>query len=300
MHNASIQVESFRDVTVVAVCTAGVETNAGRVGDPATVVETEQGFEKLAGGENQAQQESRTVHNACQGTINTMVFISRPLTSGALVRTVVTATEAKTAALQELAVNSRYSDGLATGTGTDQIGVAAVKDDGRRPLTSAGKHVKLGELIGRTVLAAVKQALALQNGLTPAGQCSAGIHLQRLGCNRRQMADTTAGFLERDKAVLLRHNFTAIERDPVTVAAVAAMVHLLDKFAWQVLPSSCWSEIMGSYAAQVACAVCGDYDKMEEFRGQLAPLPEENGNQDFVRLVCRAMALGFDAKWEMK
>ncbi len=31
------------------------------------------------------------------------------------------ATEAKTAAFQELSVNSRYSDGLAIGTGTDQI-----------------------------------------------------------------------------------------------------------------------------------------------------------------------------------
>ena len=33
------------------------------------------------------------------------------------VRAVMTATEAKTAALQELALSSRYSDGLATGTG---------------------------------------------------------------------------------------------------------------------------------------------------------------------------------------
>ncbi len=337
MHNACIRAETFRDLTVVAVCTAGVETNAGRVGDPAAVVETENGFEKTGSNKGRqrtdaelskatgvatdsgsrrrehratrrtgstpqsqrgdAQQRARTCRHAGEGTINTMLFISRPLTPGALVRTVVTATEAKTAALQELAVNSRYSDGPATGTGTDQIGVAAVKDDGRRPLTGAGKHVKLGELIGRSVLAAVKGALALQNGLTPAGQCSAKIHLERLGCNRRQMTETVAGFLEKDKAALLRQNFTAIERDPVTVAAVAAMVHLRDKFAWQILPPSCWSEVMGSYAAQVACAVCGDYGKMEDFRRQLAPLPEENANQDFVRLVCRAMAIGFDAKW---
>ncbi|MFR4384092.1 MAG: hypothetical protein ACLT4X_07455 [Phascolarctobacterium sp.] len=34
-------------------------------------------------------------------------------------------------------------------------------------LEGAGKHSKLGELIGRTVLKAVKRALAKQSGLTP-------------------------------------------------------------------------------------------------------------------------------------
>jgi hypothetical protein len=226
-----------------------------------------------------------------------MIFINKPLIPGAMVRVIMTATEAKSAALQELAVNSRYSDGLATGTGTDQIVVAAMQTDAP-PLTSAGKHAKLGELIGRAVLESTKKTLALQNSLTAAGQCSAKIHLERFGLNRADMQETICRHLTHDQAELLRSNFTAIERDPVTVAAAASMAHLKDKFAWGVLPSTCWSEVMGAYAAQLACAVSGDYSRMATYRELLAPTQPDDGNGAFGDLACRALALGFADKWK--
>ena len=287
MHNAVFQTESFRELTVLAICTGGVETNAGRAGDPASVYETGEGFEKINGAADLMG----------PGTINTMLFINKPLTPGALTRTLITATEAKSAALQELCVNSRYSDGLATGTGTDQIGVAAC-ETGDPALTSAGTHAALGELIGRAVLKATKKTLALQNSLTPAGQCSAKIHLERFGLTRKAMQEGICRHLSSGQAKLLLDNFTAIERDPVTVAAVAAMVHLKDKFAWGILPANCWGEIMGAYAAQAACAVSGDYSRMAEYRQTLAPLQGELRNSDFSDLVCRALAMGFADKWE--
>ncbi|WP_084813544.1 adenosylcobinamide amidohydrolase [Desulfogranum japonicum] len=286
MNNACIASRTFRDLTVSAVCTGGVEGNAGRAGDPASVVEVEDGFERL------------DPANAMPGpgTINTMLFISTPLTEGAMVRTIMTATEAKTAALQELAVNSRYSDSLATGTGTDQIAVAACSGSGAR-LTSAGKHSKLGELIGQVVSEAIKQTLARQNNMTPSGQCSAKIHLERFGINRKSMQETICWYLETDQAELLCNNFPAIERDPVTVAAVAAMVHLKDKITWGILPATCWTEVMGSFAAQVACAVSGSYEKLGEYRNFLAPPSSNTGNRDFLELVCKAIAIGFEDKW---
>ena len=287
MNNACIAIHSFRDITVAAVCTGGVEGNAGRVGDPASVVEIADGFEKLP--------PATTIPGP--GTINTMLFISRPLIPGALTRCIMTATEAKTAALQELAINSRYSDGLATGTGTDQIAVAAMEDNGP-PLTSAGKHAKLGELIGRAVHEAITGTLARQNNLTPAGQCSVKIHLERFGLSRAGMQENICKHLETSQAELLCANFQAIERDPVTVAAVAAMVHLKDKMAWGVLPETCWNEVMGSFAAQVACAAGGHYARMEEYRRLLAPTRRETGNAAFVDLACRALALGFAEKWQ--
>jgi adenosylcobinamide amidohydrolase len=287
MRNACIETQVFRDISVTAVCTGGVETNAGRAGDPASVFETSGGFEILPPG----------IEAPGPGTINTMVFINQPLAYGAMVRVVMTATEAKTAALQELAVNSRYSAGTATGTGTDQIIVAAAQTD-HPPLTSAGKHAKLGELIGRSVHKAVKGTLALQNNLTPAGQCSAKIHLERFGLARKTMLESICGYLKADRAELLRQNFIAVERDPVTVAAVAAMVHLNDKFVWGILPATCWSEIMGAYAAQIACAVSGQYRHMDDYRQHLAPVRTHADNPAFVELVCRAMALGFENKWQ--
>ncbi|MBA2882118.1 adenosylcobinamide amidohydrolase [Desulfosalsimonas propionicica] len=289
MHNAVFQTESFHELTVLAICTGGVESNAGRAGDPASIYETGEGFEKI----------NKAADPKGPGTINTMLFINKPLTPGALTRTLVTATEAKTAALQELCVNSRYSDGLATGTGTDQIGVAAC-ETGDPALTSAGKHAALGELIGRAVLKATKKTLALQNSLTPAGQCSAKIHLERFGLSRKTMQESICRHLTNGQAALLLDNFTVIERDPVTVAAVAAMVHLKDKFAWGVLPATCWGEVMGAYAAQTACAVSGDYTRMAGYREALAPLHGEYGNPAFTDLVCRALAMGFADKWQNK
>ncbi len=294
MHNAALVRKSFRDLEVLAVVTGGVETNAGRAGDPASVAETPAGFEALT--------PQRLLPGP--GTINIMLFVSHPLTEAALTRTIMTATEAKTAALQELAVNSRYSDQPATGTGTDQIIVAAPdRVLGREQgdifrLTSAGKHSKLGELIGTSVKEAVKKTLALQNRLTPGGQCSVSIHLERFGCSGESLQARICGFLEPDPARLLAANFRCLDRDPVTVAAVAAMVHLRDRLSWNILPQACCREIMGAAAAQVACSVGGRWERMDHYRTLLGRHAELEENGAFVSLCCRALAMGFADKWE--
>lgn len=288
MNNASFKRESFRDLEVIAVCTGGVEGNAGRVGDPASVYETGDGFEKI--------NRVKKAHDG-PGTINTMLFINTPLTPGALVRTIVTATEAKSAVLQELAVHSLYSDGLATGTGTDQIGVAALRAD-RAPLTSAGKHSSLGELIGLAVMEAIRETLALQNHLTPSGQCSTVTHLKRFGLTRGDFLSAVCRQLPRELAGLLDRNFQAVEQDPVTVGAVASLVHLKDKLSWGILPTFCWKEVMGTAAAQVACAVSGDYTRISAYRETLGSALTERTDTAFKELACRALALGFRDKWE--
>ncbi len=286
MRNAAITEETFGGLDVIAVCTGGVEGNAGRVGDPAAVVETEQGFERLT--------QAPAVPEA--GTINTMLFISRPLTPGAMVRVIMTATEAKSAVLQELGVGSRYSDGLATGTGTDQIAVAAVRGDSR-PLTSAGKHAKLGELIGRAVHTAIRQTLVLQNGLVPAGQCSVEALLRRFGGDAERLCRDICRFLTEEEQALFAANFLAIERDPLTVAAVAALVHLKDKTSWGILPRSCWTETASTFAAQISTAVSGNYQALAAWRADLAVHTLREGNSAFLHLICRAIALGFQQKW---
>lgn len=103
MKNAVVKSERYRDLSVTALVTAGAEGNPGRAGDPAAV--------SLL----------RYKDGLPHGTINIMLHYSCDMPDGTLMRSIVTATEAKSAALQELQVGSRYSSGLATGTGTDQI-----------------------------------------------------------------------------------------------------------------------------------------------------------------------------------
>jgi len=288
MHHAAFIQKTFRNLDVWAVVTGGVETNAGRIGDPASVFETEQGFERL--------DQPGPAEEPKPGTINIMLLIGHPLTEAALTRSIMTATEAKTAALQELAVNSRYSSGLATGTGTDQIIVAAPDRDGFR-LGWAGKHGKLGELIGLAVIDGVKETLARQNSLTPRGQCCVKIHLERFGCNTNRLVAGVSEFLTPHQAEIFQNNSNGIFRDPVTVAAVAGLVHLRDKFTWQILPASCWKEVMSNAAAQVACTISLRYDKFDWYRQSLGQRADKRDDHGFLRLSYAALALGFSDKW---
>jgi adenosylcobinamide amidohydrolase len=286
MNNAAIARAAFRDREVIAICTGGVGTNAGRAGDPASYYQTEGRFVRIG--------QEGTEH---AGTINTMLLISHEVTPGAMVKAAITATEAKAAALQELAVPSRYSDGLATGTGTDQIGVACRLGTGA-PLTDTGKHSKVGELIGRTVHDAIKETLAIQNGLTPMRQRSVLAHIERFGADRKAMSTGVGAFLSGEDAVLFERNFACIDQDPLTVAAVAALVHLRDKFVWEILPQSCLPEVLSGYAAEVAAAVAGKYGRLGAYRDRLEQEIPTLDNSGFLRLIYRAVALGFCEKWE--
>ena len=134
MDNLSVVTETFevRDgpkIVVTALVTAGAKSNALRTGyDRGRYLEGEL---------------------IDPGTINKIILTNMKLSAAALARAIITATEAKTAALQDLKVPSTYSpEVLATGAGTD----------------FTGGHSKMGELIGRAVYRAVREGLCKQNG----------------------------------------------------------------------------------------------------------------------------------------
>lgn len=145
MKNLSKTVETFRGVTVTALITAGT-SNATRAGDPANWYEEDEEFTET-------------------GTINIIILTNRCLTERAMVGSVITATEAKTAALYKLGVKSRYSGGQATGTGTD--GIAIASDPQGNNITYAGAHSKFGEMVGKVVYRGVLEAIKKQDGIHP-------------------------------------------------------------------------------------------------------------------------------------
>lgn len=219
MENVSVKTETWDKLTVTAIVTGGVEVNGGRVGDPAS-------WDELNGKPVEAEK---------PGTINIMVFINVNLTPGALTRALVTCTEAKTAALQELAAPSRYSRGLATGSGTDGT-ILSANMDSPILLTDAGKHNKLGELIGRSVKAAVQEALSLQSGLCPASQHNVLRRLSRFGITEDSLWEkargTGPGGLRRARFAVLTEKLSALEA-PLTYTAL--YVHLLDELSWDLI-----------------------------------------------------------------
>ena len=96
------------------------------------------------------------------GTINQIVLTNRTLSPAAMTRCLITATEAKTAVLEDLDIRSSYTGVAATGTGTDNVLVVS----GHGPTASmSGGHTKLGELVARASYAAVRQAVENSNRL---------------------------------------------------------------------------------------------------------------------------------------
>lgn len=281
MRNLAIAEERYRDLAVLAIATGGVEGNAARSGDLAGYYEFDGCFEKRG-----------DIAPDAHGTINLIVAVNVPLAEGALVRAVMTATEAKTAVLQELSVPSRQSMGLATGTGTDQIAVAAPAD-GSQPLTNAGHHSVLGELIGKAVHRALKETLALQNLLTPTRQCSCAYLLERFGLLGGQFIERVAAHLPENLAGLAQRNRHALERDPLVVAAAAGLIHAFDQMIWGVIPRSCWGEAAANHGAHVAAAVSGDFTRTAAYRRILA----EAGAVTPETVIPHAVALGFADKW---
>ena len=267
----------FEELRVDAFTTAGVSGNAARAGDPAAWVETDDGWCKV---------------EPHAGTINTILLLACPLTPSAHARAVITMTEAKSAALAELAVPSRYAPVIATGTGTDQFCLAAPLDPGRKPKDSTSPHVKLGEIIGVAVMESVKEALCWQNGLEPSRTRDLFHALGRFGLTQERAAERLAALLPEQGYTLLQKNWNAVFHDPGSAAAAHAFAAVLDRVAFGTLPAGLASEVLRQQAACLACSLAARPEKWPDFRADLGPAPD-----DPVELVLRAIALGWNAKW---
>lgn len=142
MDNLAVVTKTFKPFVVTALVTGGAKTNAQRTGlDEGTYIERDEP----------------------KGTVNILVLTNARLTDGAMARALITITEAKTAAFEDLKVPSSYTKGVqATGTGTDSIMVTTGTTGPK--VTYTGGHNRIGELIGKAVYEAVIEALGKQNG----------------------------------------------------------------------------------------------------------------------------------------
>ena len=139
--------KSYQEFQVCCLATAGAKGNALRTGvDVADYVERDGNFVSTS------------------GTINVIILTNASLTDGAMARAIVTVTEAKTAALQDLDVRSTYTpQNQATGTGTDNVIIVSGKGLGKALRLTSG-HTKIGELIGSSTKRAVAEALKKHDG----------------------------------------------------------------------------------------------------------------------------------------
>jgi len=141
MQNVAISSEKCDKTTLTVLATAG-STVAVTAGEPTA---------------------SKGVQLENCGTINIILLVDGNLTESCMVEAIKTITEAKTVALRELDIRSRFSGDIASGTLTDSIAVGCTKKGDAIPY--AGTFTLLGELIGKCVRDSVKIAMHKQEKL---------------------------------------------------------------------------------------------------------------------------------------
>ena len=169
MKNLSIVTKKHNNLEVTAITTAGVRVNAVRAGDDSSYWEENGEFHA--------------------GTINTILLINSKLSQSTLVEAFMTASEAKTVALDSLKIPSQFSNGFATGTGTDGLTIASNLDSSNL-LTNAGKHSKLGELIAKSIIESIHVAIKKQVWITPSSQSNVLVLLNRYKLDINQFYDS--------------------------------------------------------------------------------------------------------------
>ncbi len=217
MENAAMEKLFFQNLTVEAYVTGGINVNGGRAGDPASYYEQNGNFFPVG------------------GTINILLCINANLTPEALVKSVITATEAKTVALQELVASSQYSTGLASGSGTDGI-IVACNPQSSMTLTDAGLHSKLGELIGQTVISATKRALEHETGLSPRKQHNVLARLKRYKIDEKVLEEHFAAkYPKYANLAYYREALNCLAQQDEWICLASALIHIQDQINWGLL-----------------------------------------------------------------
>ena len=202
MKNLSIITKKYKNLEVTAITTAGVRVNAVCAGDDSSYFEDNGEFHA--------------------GTINTILLINAHLAENTLAEAFMTASEAKTVALNTLKIPSQFSNAFATGTGTDGLIIASNLDSSNL-LTNAGKHSKLGELIAKSIVESIHVAIKKQVWITPNSQSNVLVLLNRYKLNINEFYDS----LNQDKhSFISRLKFDSKIQE--NIAVTTSILNLFD------------------------------------------------------------------------
>ena len=205
MENACVVTKQYKNLEVSTIATAGVRVNATRAGDSATYYEENNEF------------------HFDVGTINLIILTNVCLEPGTLANGLITATEAKTVALNNLRIPSQFSNGFATGTGTDGVAIFS-NTQSNNVLSNAGKHSKLGELIAKSVICSVSEAIKRQVWITKDSQCNVLARLARYKLDINEFYNQ----LDENKESFVK-SLQVASRDQSNVAIATSILNLSDE-----------------------------------------------------------------------
>lgn len=169
-----------------------------------------------------------------EGTINIIVIIDGNPTESCLAGSLITITEAKTAALRELDIRSRYSGDEATGTITDSVVVAETNRG--NPIVYGGPASKLGQLVGNCTRKAVKEAVMKANECMPSRSIIARLKERHLSIYRLATELSKSKSLNLDKKTLEYYIEKTLRAEPFAAWIVMAAVKMDEEVKNNLIP----------------------------------------------------------------
>ncbi len=228
------------DVAVSVVATAGC-THAESAGEEITVQKIE-------------------------GTINIIVIIDGNPDDACLVSSLITVTEAKTAALRELDVRSRYSGFEATGTITDAMVVA---ETGRgAEIVYGGPASKLGQLVGYCTRQAVKEAVMRSKigGFVPQRSVATRLAERHLSVKKLALELSKVKSLNADAKTLSEVLTKKLAEEPLFASAVFAAAKISDDFKKGLIPKHLGEvNVLGKNFAELLSKNSCSRSKMDDY-----------------------------------
>ena len=193
------------------------------------------------------------------GTINIIVFVDGAPLESCMVAALITATEAKSAALRDLDVRSRYSGDSATGSITDSVTVVSTGKGA--PIVLGGPASKFGKIVGYCSRRAVTEALVRQEPFWANRSV-----LDRLN-ERHLPVEKLAAEVSKIKGLeITAEKLTEqLKNNPSALASLLAAAKMDDDYKKNLLPTDfqSWNQITDCIGNTENYKKLRDYDSVE-------------------------------------
>ena len=193
------------------------------------------------------------------GTINIIVFVDGAPLESCMVAALITATEAKSAALRDFDVRSRYSGDSATGSITDSVTVASTGKGA--PIVLGGPASKFGKIVGYCARRAVAEALLRQEPFWANRSV-----LDRLK-ERHLPVEKLAAEVSKIKGleVTAEKLTEQLKNNPSALASLLAAAKMDEDYKKNLLPTDFqnWDQITGCISASEDCEKLQGYETVE-------------------------------------
>lgn len=193
------------------------------------------------------------------GTINIIVLIDGNPSDSAMVASLITATEAKSATLRDFDVRSRYTGDSATGSITDSVTIASTGTG--KPLILAGPASRLGKIVGHCTRQAVAEALLQQEPVWANRSVFDRLKERHLPIEKLSNEVSKIKGLEvsADKLTEL------LKKNPSTLASLMAAAKMDDDYKKNLLPTDFkdWREVTAYIGAPKGHHKLEGYESVE-------------------------------------